>query len=360
MYRSQPYYINQNHHGVGTNQKRINTMIYYLFPRACIQVNPQNVSIQYPSITRSKEKGNQIPIQEIGVSFSLRKYMEEINHVTENLKSWNYQVSHPYSYIVEVSKIKHVSFIFYELLELYHLLNLSWDKSTKMRTLHIGHEANTSIHFCQYIRKHEQNKDENYSVYPVNYTSTTIDYYFQEKKHTMDLVICGASRFSTEYENAVELLTQICLAIISQRRKGTCIIKYGDTFSLLSLDIVALISHFYEKTYFLKPSVCNLSTGEKYIVCKNYLYDDLSEKKYTTLKTLFCSSITKNNLKVERIIHDTIPLFISSKLEEINSIFGQSRLEHIQYLLTHRENWNTEKMKQDGMQKSKEWCAKYI
>jgi hypothetical protein len=364
MNKSQPYYIKNTNTNM-SQQKRINTMIYYLFPRFSIFVAPQSFSTipkyQYQNPNQNQKpsppKNKSIVEETNRLSFSLSKYMEEVVHSVSCMDNWNVQVSNPYNKVAQISKIKHVSFIFYELIEVYHIMNLCWDKYTKLSSLHLGKDANTTIKMCQYIRKQDQAHDENYSVYSENYSVNLLDYYYREKRNTMDVIIMDASS-EFEYQNAIELIMQLCIGLCAQKHKGTCIIKYGETFSWLSLDILALISHFYEKTFFLKPSICDLASGEKYLVCKNFTYHGLSTKMYETLRMLYLS-IEHTKVRIERLLHISIPLFISSKLEEINSIFGQSRLEHIQHLLTHSENWYSEKTVQDQYQKGKEWCLKH-
>ena len=364
MNKSQPYYIKNTNTSM-SQQKRINTMIYYLFPRFSIFIAPASFStIQKTQQMSPQQMSPQLENRVVAtievtsqLSFSLSKYMEEVVHSISSMDNWSIQVSNPYHKVTQISKIKHVSFIFYELIEVYHIMNLCWDKYMKLSSLHLGKDANTTIKLCQYIRKHDQAHDENYSVYSENYSVNLLDYYYREKRNTMDVIIMDASS-EFEYQNAIELIMQLCIGLCSQKHKGTCIIKYGETFSWLSLDILALVSHFYEKTFFLKPSICDLTSGEKYLVCKNFTYDGLSTKMYETLRMLYLS-IEHTKIRIERLLHISIPLFISSKLEEINSIFGQSRLEHIQHLLTHSEKWYSDKTVQDQYHKSKEWCLKY-
>ena len=345
MNKNQPYYI----HTTTIHQKRINTMIYYLFPRASISVNKNTVKVVNTSST------TETPY----LSFSLRKYMEEINHKIENMESWTDQISNHHRAIEVISKIKHVSFIFYELIELYHLMNLGWDKYTKMTSLHIGKDANTTIKMCQFIRKQEQTEDEYCTVYPSNYSPTILHYFYQAKYNSIDLVIYSACDTRDEYQNCIDLLKQLCIGLGAQKKNSTCIIKYGDTFSQLSLHILYFLSHFFEKMFFIKPYVSDLSKGDKFIVCKHFIYDGLTDKMNETIIDLFHKVSEEPSMRIEQIIQHTIPLFVSSKLEEINSIFGQSRLEHIQHLLTHQQNWHSEKANTERLQKSKEWCLKY-
>ena len=78
MNKNQPYYVKSNIHPL--QQKRINTMIYYLFPR-------YNMAILSPNLFMFNDHeeetlyntGNSIITRPV-LSFSLSKYMEEVNH----------------------------------------------------------------------------------------------------------------------------------------------------------------------------------------------------------------------------------------------------------------------------------------
>ena len=357
MNKNQPYYVKSNIHPL--QQKRINTMIYYLFPR-------YNMAILSPNLFMFNDHeeetlyntGNSILTRPV-LSFSLSKYMEEVNHKLKLSNQKKKVKTNCYSNIQTISKIKHVKYIFYELIELYSIMNLKWENYSKMNSVHFGKDVNTTIKMCQYIRKDDQVNDEFYSVYTKNYSLKVLDYYYQEKPNMMDLLICDSSS-ELEDQNAMTLILQLCIGLCCQKHKGTCIVKYGDTFSLLSLDIIAFLSHFYEKTFVLKPSICDLSTGEKYIVCKNFIYNGLSTKIYENIRQLFIH-VSTSKVNLRRLIRLPIPLFISSKLEEINSIFGQSRLEHIQYLLINKDKDKdkTGGNHDDHTQKCKDWCYKY-
>jgi hypothetical protein len=90
------------------------------------------------------------------------------------------------------------------------------------------------------------------------------------------------------------------------------------------------------------------------MVCKNFLHQKLTQKTKTTIFSLY-NQITNSKLILSRIINIDIPLFITSKMEEINSIFGQPRLEYIQQLLSQSEP------KEDQSDyKCQEWIQKYI
>jgi hypothetical protein len=83
---------------------------------------------------------------------------------------------------------------------------------------------------------------------------------------------------------------------------------------------------------------------------------------YQSIRSLFLNITQKNsNMHVERIFNHVIPVFFSSRLEEINSIFGQSRLEYIQSQLTHAHKLKSDKQLQENNMRKQcvEWCMKY-
>jgi len=142
------------------------------------------------------------------------------------------------------------------------------------------------------------------------------------------------------------------------KHKGTCIVKLGDTFSKLSLDVLALLSHFFEKTFILKPTVCPITSSEKYVVCKSFIYNNIGEKMYNTFLNMYNSLLQcPDDKKIYRILQMNIPIFIWGKLEEVNSILGQPRLEQLQSLLVSMEDPLVDYTiaTSSDIQKCKEW-----
>ena len=79
------------------------------------------------------------------------------------------------------------------------------------------------------------------------------------------------------------MFCQIAFAIAMQKEKGTFIIKFFDTFTKMSIDLLYLLSIVYEQVYFVKPHTSRKANSEKYIVCKGFLLnnvDDIIKKLY--------------------------------------------------------------------------------
>jgi hypothetical protein len=117
-----------------------------------------------------------------------------------------------------------------------------------------------------------------------------IEYYrnkFQNKKKdkfinkyksglNVDLIICN-NKINKENQVVIQLLEDIIKIIESQKKKGNCIIKIDDTFTIPTLKLIFLLSTLYEEIYICKPYLSRPSDSEKFIILKNYL--DLDSKK---------------------------------------------------------------------------------
>jgi len=165
-------------------------------------------------------------------------------------------------------------------------------------------------------------------------------------------------------------MLQVCFALCMQKKNGIFILKIGDCFSPLSLDLICILSSFYTKTYFTKPTVSDSSSSVRFIVCKGFIYDNIKEY-FPILKKIFERVLstglfmpsTKSLVYLSRFLKWNIPKLFVIKIEEINSIFGQPQLEQLQ----HIHSIITHKYKQDKInhfiksntQKCIQWCIKY-
>ena len=95
-------------------------------------------------------------------------------------------------------------------------------------------------------------------------------------------------------DNYFTYLASCMLTIIKcQMKNGSCIIKMDNICYKPVIDFMYFLSSLYDKVYILKPNSSNITTFEKYIICKNYqCKTDFSNINYHTLK-----SFVENNDK---------------------------------------------------------------
>jgi 23S rRNA U2552 (ribose-2'-O)-methylase RlmE/FtsJ len=176
----------------------------------------------------------------------------------------------------------------------------------------------------------------------------------------------GGFDFSVDFNNqehsiAKLLFAQVVYAIIMQKKGGCFILKVFDCFMQHTLDILAILSSFYEKVYVTKPQTSRYANSEKYIVCKGFIGGNADEV-YPYLKTAF-QSMLDSKKNVFKFLNIPLTLLFTTKIEEYNAIFGQQQIENIYYTLSLMDTKNkTEKLNnliKVNVKKSIDWCIKY-
>jgi 23S rRNA U2552 (ribose-2'-O)-methylase RlmE/FtsJ len=184
---------------------------------------------------------------------------------------------------------------------------------------------------------------------------------------SMDLITAdGGFDFSLDFNsqeiNITKLLfAQICFAVTMQKRGGNFILKIFDCFMQHTIDLLYILSSFYEKVYITKPYTSRYANSEKYIVCKGFLHTS-NIGFFPQLLTVFEKTMSSEK-HIQRFINIPISHYFLCKLEEYNAIFGQQQIENIYFTISLIEN----KCKQDkilqlmkiNIQKCISWCTKY-
>ena len=105
-----------------------------------------------------------------------------------------------------------------------------------------------------------------------------------------DLVTADGSKYIydenfKEQESYILIFGEIVAALSVQNKGGNFVLKMFDTFTETSVKMIYILSMFYENTYVYKPFTSLDSDDEKYIVCKNFKFnqkDIVKELKYLT------------------------------------------------------------------------------
>jgi cap1 methyltransferase len=140
-----------------------------------------------------------------------------------------------------------------------------------------------------------------------------------------------SNNFDEQENNIFRLIfTQVSYALALQKKGGHFILKMFDIFSVNSLQILYLLSCFYKKVIISKPNTSRQANSEKYIVCKNFKYDDtkeVTEKLINVLKILENFDFKEYN--ISEIIDIPIQKIYLDTVIEANSILGNKQIENI-------------------------------
>ena len=381
-------------------------MTYYLLPRTSCLI--------YKSIDCFDNESQPTPI----ISNSLSSYLYQMKECLNNCeKDWDTfkKYTNPYEYIhssipfkkKSISKHKPLSRSYFKMIEIINTFNLTFD-TKPLCSFHLAEgpggfiEAIANLRNCSYdkyigmtildinndpnipawkktenfLRQHKNVIIETGADKSGNILSIDNFTYCKEKyASSMDLVTAdGGFDFSLDFNNQEINITQllfgqIIYALTMQKKGGVFILKIFDTFMQHSIDLLYILSSFYEKVYIIKPQTSRYANSEKYVICKGFLFNSC-ENFYPFLyrafdKMLSCSSRLQTNIPelfIYRFLNIPIPFLFINKLEEFNAIFGQQQIENIHYTISlisskHKQD-KIDNLIKLNIQKCVQWCMK--
>lgn len=186
-------------------------------------------------------------------------------------------------------------------------------------------------------------------------------------RNKMDIITAdGGFDFSENFNEQESLATKLLLAeviyaLAMQKIGGCFILKVFDITTKTSIDILYLLTCFYEEVSVCKPKTSRIANSEKYIVCKGFQkvhnYEQIMGVFITNYKSIM------NQKNISSLIRKEHNYLFINKIEEINAIFGQTQIENIAYtigLIVNRNKYDrVEQLKKNHLQKCTEWCNKY-
>lgn len=301
--------------------------------------------------------------KQILLDFCLNDYDISLNTFAEIIKLIN-----PYEYIfapvpgtrLSVSKLTPKSNTFYELFEVMNTLNLFDSlKNYSIKSLHISQNSSVSVECIEIFRDYIQ--DYNLSFPKINnelyknISDHKFDFMFYEIENN---IICNLNLY------VINIIKFIMVILKNQSIDGISIIKIDHMFHKPILDILYILSSLYEKVYVIKPNTSNITTFEKYIVCKRFIYDETkNESNRVNYYNIFnfLRHYTGNNIL--SLIDCELPTYFVNKINDINVIIGQQQIESYNQIINILKNKNRydklDMIKKINIQKSVIWCEKY-
>jgi hypothetical protein len=342
-------------------------MSYYIIPKIknWVNVNPKYSYTEFskPYISASLYYYYNELRQQI------QTHLKTIDKDLQNLSYSNYEdvtrIVNPYEYIFSkvpgskfsVSKLKPKTNLFYDFLEVSNTLNVFDSyKNKPIKTLHITHNNHDSIECFEMLR-------ENYSDEIFCYDEINDSIITQIGENHFDFLFFEANTNSS-HDYIISMIQFAMIILRNQSAEGSCIIKIDNLFQKSVVDVLYLLASLYEKVYILKPNSNNITTFDKYIVCKNFQYSE-SKARYLKLnyyRLLIFLKKLENNY-IEGVFDFGIPYYFTIKLEDIIIIIGQQQIDSLDLIINILKNKNREEkietIKKSNIQKSVTWCEKY-
>ena len=379
-------------------------MSYYLFPKGNLPTkrssNPDKGSNKNTLMT----KGNIVPKQNTSFFIQLREHLSLQNYLSPSLVSYLYEIQeniidYPAVQALQkeiftynkgiLEKYHQYSPAFFEIIEIVQTMHLNQylDMVSKtVGTLSIFSFDSNEEHkkgvltAIKTIREPYKRIAENNGISAVPYKD---NYFITESSLEYSLEKCKEMYFnygskmhviladSTKCVNIPEIAIQMCMILTIQARKGMLIWKIGETYSPVMLDMLYILSSFYDKMYFIKPNIMDTSSSDKYVVCKGFTFGNHNPSTSISSIYSYVHSLVSQmtilrmtpNISIYRILQKEIPFFFVNKLEEIHYLLGQVQLEQLHYLsilIHHKYKYDKiQNIAKINVQKTQEWLAKH-
>jgi len=349
-------------------------MNYYIIPKNNFNIK---LNIQLTSCTI-----------EPYVSYSLFFYMNSIYNqlfrLQESFKNKDDRISieyinkivNPFEFIytnvpglsISVSKVKPDSTIFFELMELFQLFSISdilYPKH-KINIAHLTHNHTSTNYLLNMLR---EDNDDNIISEDFDYNNLYDLFIKNQYTNKLDLIICefrpDEYNVTKKYINNMILI--LLIIIKYQNNQGICVIKIDNILYKTIIDVIFILSGIYDKIFLVKPSISNITKGERYLICKGF--NENCKHQNNLLLSLEENLLSKinnyelmNNKCINSIIDNDLPYYLLNKLEESNLVIGQQQLEAYDQIINIFKNRNREEklenLKRSHIQKCIQWCEK--
>jgi len=198
-------------------------------------------------------------------------------------------------------------------------------------------------------------------------------YCAEKYKNKMDIVTGdGGFDFSVDFNHQEGMATQLILcevfyALAIQKYGGTFILKIFDVFHKTTVDILYILSYYYQNVSITKPYTSRVANSEKYVVCQGFKITDstLIIEQFASMFPLMQSENVGSggSSALSSLLPFEHDLYFLNKIEEMNAMVSFQQIENITSTLSiitnHRNAEKLEQYKRANVNKCIAWCEKY-
>ena len=284
---------------------------------------------------------------------NIDNHVESINNVSKKFFSNGKQ---NYSEILDDDFYK-----LWETLTLFDIIDTSEDNFS---SLHLGENTGSFIQTCIYFRdmycKKNISKNDKYYNITTNpddvggkdhvksidesfqkfYKNRIIQQNYKDKKIddkasfiTSNLSIDWVNLNIQEQEAYRQLISQITTCIKFQKKGGSFVCKFFETFTKTSLKIISILMATYEKVQWYKPLTSDFVNSEKYVICTGFKFSEKDKEHKEILKKMedLLKKIynDKTNKIVDIFIDYEIPKDLIISMIDLNVKLSNKQLKNI-------------------------------
>jgi hypothetical protein len=197
-------------------------------------------------------------------------------------------------------------------------------------------------------------------------------YCAEKYKNNMDIVTAdGGFDFSVDFNHQETMATQLILcevfyALAIQKHGGSFILKIFDVFHKATVDILYILSYYYEHVSIMKPYTSRIANSEKYVICQGFKINDSTQiiQQFAGIFNSIQQTTTENGgVILSSLLPFEHDLYFLNKIEDMNAMVSFQQIENITSTLSiitnHRNSEKLEQYKRANVNKCISWCEKY-
>ncbi len=270
--------------------------------------------------------------------------------------------------ILSVSKVKPESSLFFDLMEIFQICNITEFLSdiSKINIANFTPNFSSTNYLLNMLR--EDNEDVTINEL-FDFGNLCEKYVKNTASIKMDLMIFEFK--DEDYINVKQYIKNVILTfyiiVKYQANNGTCIIKFDNIFYKVIIDVILMLTGIYKKVYLIKPSISKITKGERYIICSEIDYDllgrtNLFQQLEEKVKECLLFETKDKPTYIHSFLKNDVPYYFLNKIEESNAVIGQQQLESYDQIINIFKNKNKEdkieSLKRNHIQKCIQWCEK--
>jgi hypothetical protein len=302
-----------------------------------------------------------------------KKLIAVTNHNTSVSLDYINKIVNPFEFIhtnvpgtiLSVSKVKPESSLFFDLMEIFQICNIT-EFLSDISKITIGNFT-PNFTSTNYLLNMLREENEDVTINELFEFDDLCEKYVKNTANIkMDLMI-----FEFKDEDYIDVKQYIKNVLLTfyiivkyQANNGTCIIKFDNIFYKVIIDVILMLTGIYKKVYLIKPSISKITKGERYIICSEIDYDllgrtNLFQQLEEKVKDFF---FLENSENIHSFLQNEVPYYFLNKIEESNTVIGQQQLESYDQIINIFKNKNKEdkieSLKRNHIQKCIQWCEK--
>lgn len=250
---------------------------------------------------------------------------------------------------ISVSKVKTESIVFYELLEMFQLFNIS-DLFANKKNINICNLTPNHASINHLLNMTREDNEDNIR------NSEFCDFTKEISNEKYDLLVVEFDK--EDYSNTKQYIKNVIqlLQIMNDNQEvnGIVIIKMDSIVYKPIVDFIYILSGMYDKVYIYKPVISDVTKNYRYLICIGKLGE---------LTNTLDIIDNPEELCVKSLLKNEIPHYFINKIEDSNIIIGQQQIEALDQIINIFKNKNKEEkiesLKRIHVQKCIQWCEKY-